>query len=141
MTTPSTSSRAKKGRGTTITLLLLLLVVGAVAYLYYTEEQRKKEEEDRAAIAANEEIRRSQEAIKELAMISGSVVKGMTKYEVLKSMGNPSEIEKTSSVENEGRRNALISFHVFEIMHYYDKGIQVLLDTDGVVVDTAKYKK
>ena len=130
-------------------LMLGVLVIGAVilAVPYWKEYQEKREEEkaQRATDAMVQTINRNVAAMQETrieeAMLKGSAVVGMSKYQVLKSMGSPEVIEKTSEIRDDQRRAALQEIHAFEAMHYYAKDKMVLVDTAGTVVFVAAYKK
>ena len=138
---PSVSPKKKSSVG--LLLLFLVAIVGAWAAFNWYQEKRQ-EDARQSNEALNAEIAaanaRNRAIAIEQAMLAGRATRGMTKYQVLKSMGQPEEVERTADISDASRRNALMSNHVFEVLNYYSKKQAVLVDVNADVVDVIGYK-
>ena len=133
----------KKISSALIVAVALILLIAAVVFDRQDKAQQavKEESEGTAIEEAIIEVEKAKLRQIENAMLNGKAVSGMTKYQVIKSMGSPESFEKTSSITDANRRAALHDLHAFEILHYYGKDTMVLVDTSGEVVWVSNYTK
>jgi hypothetical protein len=139
-----TTTQPKKKSSAGFLLLIVVAIIGAwLAFNWYQEKRQEDARLRTEALNAEfaEANARNRAIAIEQAMLAGRAARGMTKYQVLKSMGQPEEVERTASISNVSRRDALMSIHVFEVLNYYSKKQAVLVDTNGDVVDVIGYKE
>ena len=133
---PVATPAKKKSSASTLLILLVAIVVGYGAINWYINDQKEKKQRETDAMYANlsAQIEAGKAARIEAAMLSGNVVGGMTKYQVQKTWGRPSNTVKVSSLQDESRRDGLAKLRVFEIWEYADTGRRVFIDLDDTVV-------
>lgn len=134
---------AKKSSNTAALLIVLVIAVGLfAAWNWFVNDQKEKQRLQAEQVAASSRAYKAREfeQLKEHAMLLGIAMAGMSKYEVLKSMGHPDATVKTSQVDDESKKNALMSRGVFETLYYQQKRQAVELDVNGTVLAMNPYE-